>query len=217
MKQEKEQWRDVVGYEGRYQVSNLGRVMTLGTGTTHKQKRLLNFTTSHGRYYIVTLTKDGISKSYSVHRLVALSFIPNNEPSKDQIDHIDGDSFNNAADNLRWCTAKENNLNPITRVRKSKSKMGESNPNHKSRLTPERYEKLMRAVRAHSDKSCRSVLQIYNGEIIKRFESIKQAGKETEITPSNISLACRGLRQTAGGFIWKFVDGELVTKPDIPL
>ena len=129
-----EEWRDIKGYEGRYQVSNTGKVMTLGTGVTHKEKRLLKFSTSHGRYYIVAMTKDGKTRYFTVHRLVALTFIPNDDPTRNQIDHIDGNSKNNCAENLRWCTAAENNRNPITRARKSLSKMGDKNPQRKKKL-----------------------------------------------------------------------------------
>lgn len=205
-----EEWRDIIGYEGRYQVSNTGKVMTLGTGVTHKEKRLLKFSTSHGRYYIVALTKDGKTKWHTVHRLVAQCFIPNDNQSKDQIDHIDGDSFNNSADNLRWCTAQENNLNPITRVRKSESKKGKANPNHKSNLTDERYGKLMNTLRLSHEKMSKPVEQIFDGNVIETFKSVAYAEEKTGVCATNISRCCNGQRKRAGGFEWRFIHTPFV-------
>ena len=199
-----EEWRDVIGYEGRYQVSNTGKVMTLGTGVTHKQKKLLKFSTSHGRYYIVALTKDGKTKSHTVHRLVALAFIPNDNPNRDQIDHIDGDTFNNSANNLRWCTVLENNGFPLRRERVSQSKMGEKNPNHKNNLTAERYEKLMRAIKASNEKMSKPVEQICDGNVIGTYKSVAYAEEKTGVCATNISRCCHGQRKRAGGFEWRF-------------
>lgn len=205
-----EEWRDVIGYEGRYQVSNTGKVMTLGTGVTHKQKRLLKFSTSHGRYYIVALTKDGKTKYHTVHRLVALAFIPNDNLSRDQIDHIDGDSFNNSADNLRWCTALENNGFPLRRERVSQSKMGEKNPNHKSNLTDDRYGKLMNTLRLSHEKMSKPVEQICDGKVIGTYKSVAYAEEETGVCATNISRCCNGQRKRAGGFEWRFIHIPLV-------
>ena len=201
-----EEWRDVIGYEGRYQVSNTGKVMTLGTGKTHKEKKLLKYSVSHNHYYIVALTKDGKTKWFTVHRLVALAFIPNDDESREQLDHIDGDSFNNRADNLRWCTAKENCQNPITRKRKSESKMGESNPNHKSKLVGDRLDSLMRAVKASHEKISKPVVQLLDGIVIGEYASAAQAELATGVNATNISRCCNGNRKTAGKFVWKFSD-----------
>ena len=92
-----------------YMVSNLGNVMSL-----HRKNYggILKTVLSRG-YKILMLKNKKIKKSISVHRLVALAFIPNPQ-NKDQIDHIDGDKTNNCVDNLRWVTAYENTHNPIT-------------------------------------------------------------------------------------------------------
>lgn len=130
--EEIEIWKDVLGYEGLYQVSNLGRVKSLSRkvkfGWSYRitpsvivnpslRKRKSEFEIG---YYVVGLHKDGKTKYIYIHRLVALHFIPNTD-NKPQIDHIDGDTSNNKASNLRWCTAKENNNFEIHRLRQSLS------------------------------------------------------------------------------------------------
>lgn len=113
-------WRDIPGYEGKYQVSNLGRVMSLtryvkskkGQKDYKKPGRILKcFSTNN--YLRVELNKNGKGKKFFVHRLVAIAFIPN-VSNKPNIDHIDTNTKNNAVCNLKWCTQKENIHNPIS-------------------------------------------------------------------------------------------------------
>lgn len=116
-----EEWKDVVGYEGLYQVSNLGRVKTsFKPIKCHKnsirfgKEKILSSKIEKNGYERVNLSKDGERKTYSIHRLVAQAFIPNpnNLP---QINHKDENKLNNCVENLEWCTAKYN-------VRESKKK-----------------------------------------------------------------------------------------------
>jgi hypothetical protein len=100
----KEIWKDVLGYEGIYQVSNLGNVKSL---KFNKQKILSKCLNPNG-YYTVTLSKKGQTKNMLVHRLVCISFIEN-EDNKPQVNHIDYDKKNNNVDNLEWVTQEENN------------------------------------------------------------------------------------------------------------
>lgn len=111
-----EVWKDVVGYEGIYEVSNLGRVRTHKDKVTHSVKhglrkwkqRILKQKVGKDRSYRIILWKDKKEKTWLVHRLVALAFIPTVE-GKDFINHIDGNRLNNSVENLEWCTSKENN------------------------------------------------------------------------------------------------------------
>lgn len=109
-------WKDVVGYESIYEVSNTGTVRTKEGKTTFterhgirtwKQRNLKN-KTPKGREVRVTLWKDGESKDFLVHRLVAEAFIPKVK-DKYHINHIDGNPKNNRVENLEWCDYKENN------------------------------------------------------------------------------------------------------------
>ncbi|MBR5913986.1 MAG: NUMOD4 motif-containing HNH endonuclease [Selenomonadaceae bacterium] len=98
-------WRDVIGYEGRYQVSNLGRVK----GLLFPGGRILKQQLAWGKYYMVHLRKDDVTKSHSVHVLVAKAFIPNPQ-NKPCINHKDGNKQNNLVENLEWVTRSENTL-----------------------------------------------------------------------------------------------------------
>lgn len=109
-------WKDVVGYENIYEVSSYGRVRTAVGKTTyterhgvrHWKQRYLKNKTPKGRDVRVSLWKDGKTKSFLVHRLVAFAFIPEIE-GKTSINHKDGNPKNNHVDNLEWCNHLENN------------------------------------------------------------------------------------------------------------
>lgn len=108
-----EEWRDIKGYEGLYQVSNLGRVKSLERYKKNRGKmQLVEGTIRMPRiekngYARVDLCKDGKRKMHCVHRLVTEAFVPNPE-NKPQVNHIDEDRSNNNANNLEWVTNKEN-------------------------------------------------------------------------------------------------------------
>ena len=113
-------WKDIEGYEGIYQVSNLGRTKRLYKND--KEKILKPFSNKDG-YLIVNLCKEGKVKSRSVHRLVAQAFIPNPE-NKPEVNHKDENKSNNKVENLEWVTSKENNNygTRTERMAKSQSK-----------------------------------------------------------------------------------------------
>ena len=96
-------WRDVVGYEGLYQVSNFGRVKSFA----YKRTILLRQTIVSDGYVHVTLYKNGNKRSRPVHILVAQAFIPNPE-NKSEVNHEDLDKANNCVENLSWVIPKEN-------------------------------------------------------------------------------------------------------------
>lgn len=111
---EGEIWKDVVGYEGLYQVSNLGRVKSLPKYNALSDRILKQ--NKSGLYYAVALYKNKISKTVVVHRLVASAFLGK---SNFHVDHIDGNRFNNRIENIRYCTPRENIVYLNQRISKS--------------------------------------------------------------------------------------------------
>lgn len=99
-----EHWKDIEGYDGLYQVSDLGRVRSRKSGEWRVRKSAKN----PNGYLIVTLCKDGKQKSVLVHRLVAQAFIENTDETKTLINHIDERKQNNRVSNLEYCTASYN-------------------------------------------------------------------------------------------------------------
>lgn len=99
-----EQWKDIKGYEGLYQVSNYGRVKRK---YNNGKIRILKPISTNNGYLRVSLSKNSVNNTYFVHRLVAQAFILNPE-NKPEVNHIDGDKTNNKIENLEWCTRSEN-------------------------------------------------------------------------------------------------------------
>ena len=98
-------WKDIIGYEGRYQISNLGNVKSF---TRTEEGFMMKAHLIKG-YYSVKLSNGhrGDKKESAIHRLVAQAFIPNPD-NKPQVNHIDGNKHNNNAENLEWVTNGEN-------------------------------------------------------------------------------------------------------------
>ena len=101
---QQERWKDIFGYDGMYQVSDLGRVRSKKYG---RWKVLKNGTDSSG-YLTVSLSKEKKVKCFLVHRLVAQAFIPNDNIFNNQINHINEDKTENKVSNLEWCSAQYN-------------------------------------------------------------------------------------------------------------
>ena len=111
-----EVWKDIIGYEGYYKISNLSRVSSvdrvvpsLRWGEQSLKGIIKKYSHNGQGYKIVHLSKHGKVKTTSVHRLVAIHFIEN-KYLKPQVNHIDGDKLNNSIENLEWVTALENNV-----------------------------------------------------------------------------------------------------------
>lgn len=117
-----EVWKDIKGYEDLYQVSNLGNVKSLNYNNTGKSKLLKLCFDKYG-YLQVGLCKNKKHKIYRVHRLVAITFIPNpmNYPV---VNHIDEIKENNNVENLEWCTVKYNNAYGSHQININKSRAG---------------------------------------------------------------------------------------------
>ena len=115
-----EEWRAVVGYEELYEVSNQGQVRSVNRTRKGRYEcsakvrgQMLKPMNQNG-YLLATLRKDGIQKHWRIHRLVADAFIPNENPERNLVNHIDGDKSNNNVTNLEWCTYSENAVHAIS-------------------------------------------------------------------------------------------------------
>lgn len=196
----KEIWKPIKGYEELYQVSNLGRVKRFDRKVITKngvvkpiKAREMKQSKSMG-YAYVCLTKDGITKHFRVHRLVAQTFIPNPE-NKEQVNHKDGNKLNNNVNNLEWCTNQENcihawknNLNHTTeKVRKTASETGK------------RTGKLLGKPVSQYD---------LQGNFIKAYESSYEASRQTGIQSTSILFVVNGRKKTAGKYVWKRISKE---------
>ncbi len=191
----KEIWKDVEGYEGLYQVSNLGNVKSLkrkkwnGFNFIETTEKILKTSKSYKGYLRTRLYKDGKSKCFPTHRIVAQAFIPNPN-NKPQVNHIDGDKTNNKAENLEWCTNAENQQHAIkTKLRKTK--LGDVRPKKeklrkdellkKQKCILDKYRKL--AIEKAKNKNSIKIVQTDKfNNFLNEFTSIKEAQEKTGIT-----------------------------------
>ena len=177
-------WKDVKGFEGLYQVSNMGNVKSLGRKVYNyfQKERILQPAKING-YLRVALFKDSHCKNYLVHRLVAEHFITNPD-NKPQINHKDGNKENNVWTNLEWTTASENQKHAFKNGLGKPLWTNKFGGNHPTSKKVIQYSKDMK--------------------FIKLWNSVREAEKELKIGSSSISNCCSGRYKTAGGYIWKY-------------
>ena len=198
-----EEFRPIVGYEGLYEVSNLGNVRSLNYNRKKGLVKELKFSYNKG-YKILSLSKDKIKKFYGVHRLVAMAFpeICGEWFDGCQVDHIDTNPSNNIATNLKVCTVYENNNNPLTKKHRSESRIGmEFSDSHKSNLSKAKAGKIGKY--ANRKKSVQQIDKITN-EVLRVWDCITDVERELGINHRQICKVLKGRRISTGGFLWKY-------------
>lgn len=180
-----ELWKDVVGFEGRYQVSNKGNVKSLRF-LGHNAEKLMKLSEHHSGYFTVQLGKHP-AKTYLVHQLVAKAFIPPIEGKK-LVNHIDGNKHNNCVENLEWVTVQENNTHAI--------ETGLRNPHS----TPKKFGK--------DHYSSKPVLQYdLNGKFIKKWDCQSDVARAYNI--KSIGFCIDKPTMTCKGYMWRSYTGEI--------
>lgn len=184
----KEIWKDIKGYEGMYQISNLGRVKSLdrnekghfnNTKYYLRKEKILNLHLTIQGYYNIGCCYNSKRKYFRVHRLVAQTFIPNPK-NKPEVNHINGIKTDNNVTNLEWVTSSENQLHA-----------------YKTGLEKKYFGK--------DHKGSKPVLQFdLDGNFIREWDCISQIAKTIHVSRFDISSVCRGLKVVAKGYIWKF-------------
>lgn len=168
-----EVWKDIPDYEGLYQVSNLGRIKSL---YNYRKYNILTPRIKRG-YYTIGLRKNGIRKWHQVHRLVASSFI-SNDNNLPQVNHKDENKLNNNVDNLEWCTVSYNNCYG---TRREKVKNKTSKPVYQ-------YDLKGNLIKKHNSLT----------------NATKSMGLKSN---SSISLCCSGKYETSCGYKWSYEGG----------
>lgn len=185
-------WKDLIGFDRPYQISNYGNVKCLectkidiiGRKQYRPEHKLSLITHSSG-YIVVNLRKGNKHVTKRVHRLVAEAFLenPNNKPV---VDHIDGNRTNNKVSNLRWSTSQENTLNPNT------------------------FNKAKISVIKSIKSRVKSVYKLdSNYKVLEKFDSAEDAAKAMNCSSTFIHRCCTIPTRTAKGFHWSYAPIKL--------
>ena len=178
-----EVWKDVIGYEDCYQISNTGKIRSkdrfvrvCGGGKRFISGKLIKPIKCRNGYLEASLSKDGNRKVFLLHRLVAMHFIEN--PNKlPEVNHKDENIENCEAENLEWCTSKYN------------ANYGTRN------------ERMM------IGRELKPVLQYEkDGSFIKKWDSMMEACRECDADISSMIRVCKGKQKTCVGFRWEYAE-----------
>lgn len=191
-------WKPVSGYEGYYEVSSLGRIRSVeryvkqSEHLRYVKPRIKKIIVGRYGYPMVTLCKDGESRQYRVHRIIADAFIPNPD-NKPFVDHINTDRDDFRIENLRWVDAGENARNPNTMTHC-----------RENTYTKERSRKILETTRRKGTVNAPKYVYQYTkeGTFVGSFESLEDAGRKTSIHATAIRRVLDDNTQSAGGYIW---------------
>ena len=177
-------WKDIEGFEGRYQVSNLGRVRSLDRKVeghnqhgkwcrVEKGRIMAQKLQNTDRYQVALRGSDGKRTTHYVHRLVAMAFVPGYFEGA-TVNHKNEDHHDNRAENLEWMTKAENNAYGTHNVRVGKA--------------------LRMSVEMLTDE----------GEHVAYFDSMSEASEKSGCPLSSIHRCCYGRQETTNGFRFRF-------------
>lgn len=195
----KEEWLPIKGYEGLYEISNLGVIRSLDRIAQRKDRwggdtsvsvkgRVLRPIKMKNGYLSVSLSKDGYAKNFLIHRLVASAFIPN-EDTKMTVNHKNENKADNRAENLEWMTLPENLRYGTGNMRGHTNRDRKWHREHNAGLNP----------------NAKKVIQLSkDGEFIKEWDCIKTASKVLGICMSSICAVAKGKTHTAGNYKWQY-------------
>ena len=177
-----EEWKDVIGYEKYYQISNIGRLRSKNMIVHYKnvqynkKGRIIKSAISKNGYYSASLK----GKTYLIHRIVALAFI-NNVDGYKYVNHKNEIKIDNRVENLEWCTMEYNNRygTKIDRIRTKQ---------------------------LNNKYTSKKVIQLKNGNIVNTFLSTRDAARVGKFNSSHVSECCNGKRKTCNGFVFKYVE-----------
>ena len=180
-------WKDIKGYEGLYQVSNMGRVKSLRNFSGvhkkyYKYEKIMKLVNNGKGYLTVMLSNNKVKKHKYIHRLVAQTFLPNpnNLP---EVNHKDEDKKNNCVCNLEWCERQYNNQYG------TKNKRGAEN----------------RGIKVVQ-------IDIDTNKIINTFSSMREVARTTGFLFSSIQGCCTGKYKQAYGYKWRYAEDEIYSK-----
>ena len=185
-------WKPIPGYEGHYEASNMGRIRSVNKIIKHprnpkmplpRKGRILKSELDKYGYPVVTLSKDAKTKTFKIHRLVALTFMPNPD-NLPQIDHIDGVKYNNQPKNLRWCTTQQNTAWRDERIR----------PKVLCKETGRKFKTSYEAAAWIIQRSIKS----RKGIQTTNYKTVARAIRD----------ACRGVIGSAYTFHWAYLEGS---------